>query len=89
MTRNPEMIVVAAGAVVLIVCLSGFGAVLGLLGAVGATRVLRTLLYEITPSDPVTYVVIAALLGGAAVLASWVPARRATRVHPTEALRDA
>jgi ABC-type antimicrobial peptide transport system permease subunit len=70
------------------VALAALGAVVGLVGAVAATRVLRTMLYDITPSDPVTYVAIVALLSGAAVLASWLPARRATRVHPTEALRE-
>jgi len=68
--------------------LAMWGAVLGLSGALLATRVLRSFLYDIRPSDPVTYVAIVLLLGGAAAVASWIPARRATRVQPTEALRE-
>jgi putative ABC transport system permease protein len=64
------------------------GAMLGLVGAFLLTRVLRSLLYEISPSDPTTYVVIVTLLSAAAVLASWIPARRATRVDPLVALRS-
>jgi predicted permease len=68
--------------------LATWGAAIGLAGALLATRVLRSLLFEVRPSDPVTYVTVVLLLGGAAALASWIPARRATRVEPTEALRE-
>jgi ABC-type antimicrobial peptide transport system permease subunit len=44
-------------------------------------------LFEVSPFDPATYVAIVALLGGVAVLASWLPARRAARVDPLAALR--
>jgi putative ABC transport system permease protein len=44
-------------------------------------------LFDLTPSDPVTYVAIVVVLGVTAVLASWVPARRASRVDPVIALR--
>jgi ABC-type antimicrobial peptide transport system permease subunit len=63
------------------------GAAIGLIGALLCTRVLRSLLFDLTPSDPVTYVSIVALLGATAFAASWIPARRASRVDPVEALR--
>jgi putative ABC transport system permease protein len=63
------------------------GGALGLVGALATTRVLRSLLFGIEPSDPVTLVSIVALLVGAVVVASWIPARRAAQVHPAEALR--
>jgi predicted permease len=63
------------------------GGTVGLAGALAATRVLRALLYDVAPSDPVTLVSIMALLVAAVILASWLPARRAAGVHPAEALR--
>ncbi|HEX9760415.1 MAG TPA: FtsX-like permease family protein, partial [Candidatus Acidoferrales bacterium] len=63
------------------------GAVVGVLGALGTTRFLTTLLYEVSPVDPVVYGVVAAALGGVAFAACWVPARRASRVDPMVALR--
>jgi ABC-type antimicrobial peptide transport system permease subunit len=63
------------------------GAIIGLAGALAATRVLRTFLFDLTPSDPVTYAVVVVVLGAAAILASWIPARRASRVDPVVALR--
>jgi len=63
------------------------GIAAGMLGALAVVRVMRNLLYEITPTDPVTFVAITLLLGAVAVLACWLPARRAARVHPMEALR--
>ena len=64
------------------------GVTLGILGALGATRFLSQLLFEVQPTDPLTYgvVLLAAVLIG--VLAAWTPARRATRIHPIVALRD-
>ena len=58
-----------------------------LAGALATTRVLRSLLYDVAPSDPVTLVSIVALLVVAVIVASWLPARRAASVHPAEALR--
>jgi ABC-type antimicrobial peptide transport system permease subunit len=65
------------------------GTVLGLLGALAATRVLRSMLYDVAPSDPATFAGIVVLLGLAVLVASWVPAWRAASVRPTEALREA
>jgi predicted permease len=60
----------------------------GALLAVALTRVMTTLLYGVGPLDPVTYVAVAAVLGAVALLASWLPARRAARVDPMAALRN-
>ncbi|HEX3159606.1 MAG TPA: hypothetical protein VHQ45_13885 [Gemmatimonadaceae bacterium] len=53
----------------------------------GVTRVLASVLYGVSPSDPLVFLSVAALLGGIATLASWLPARRAARVDATTALR--
>jgi len=53
----------------------------------GGTRFLESLLYGVKPTDPLTLVAVAALLMGVAFLASYIPARRAARVDPMEALR--
>jgi putative ABC transport system permease protein len=63
------------------------GVVVGLLGAIGVTWVLRSLLFGIGPIDFVTYGVLAALLTLVALIACYVPARRATKVDPLVALR--
>jgi putative ABC transport system permease protein len=68
--------------------LVGIGIAIGVAGAVLTTRVLANLLYGIEPTDPVTFVLVAALLLFVALLASWLPARRAARVHPMTALRS-
>jgi putative ABC transport system permease protein len=64
-----------------------FGAAAGLLAALGLTRLLQSLLYETQPLDPLTFAAVAAVLGGAAWVASYVPARRGTRVSPMETMR--
>ena len=61
---------------------------IGTTGAIGLTRVLATLLYDVKPTDPATFVLVAVLLAGVALLAGYLPGRRATRVDPTDALRS-
>jgi hypothetical protein len=68
--------------------LAGIGVAIGLLAAAGLTRLMSTLLYGITPLDPVTYAVVPVILVVATVLASYLPARRAASVSPVEALRS-
>jgi predicted permease len=68
--------------------LAGAGVALGTAGALGLTRVLQTLLFGVSARDPATFVAVAALLGGVAVVASWLPARRAARVDPLTAMRS-
>ncbi|MDB4878520.1 MAG: permease [Gemmatimonadetes bacterium] len=65
------------------------GVGIGLLVSLAAARLLRNLVFGITPHDPVTFGVVAAALLAIAVFASYVPARRATRIDPLEALRGA
>jgi putative ABC transport system permease protein len=63
------------------------GVVVGVVGALGATKLLSSLLYGVAPSDPMTFAAVAVLLLVVALAASWLPARRATRVDPMVALR--
>jgi putative ABC transport system permease protein len=67
--------------------LTGLGVVIGLSGAVASSQAIVTLLFGVSRLDPVTYLGVIALLLGVAVIACWVPARRATKVDPLVALR--
>jgi ABC-type antimicrobial peptide transport system permease subunit len=67
--------------------LVGVGALAGLLASLAATRLLRSLLFEVTATDAVTFAIVVLALGGAALLAAYIPARRAMRVDPAVALR--
>jgi len=68
--------------------MAGFGLTLGLGAAFAGSRIVRSLLFEVSPMDPVTLAGVALLILAAAMLASWIPARRASRVDPVEALRE-
>jgi predicted permease len=63
------------------------GSVIGLIGAFSATRLVSGMLYGVTPTDPVTFSIVALALIVVALLAAWLPARRASKVDPMVALR--
>jgi ABC-type antimicrobial peptide transport system permease subunit len=67
--------------------LAGVGAAIGLAAAAGLTRLMSSLLFRVTALDPTTYAAVSALLIIAAVLASYLPARRAMAVDPVQALQ--
>lgn len=67
--------------------LTGAGLLLGLFGAFAFTRVLESLLYGVSARDPLTYAALAVVLTTVALLATWLPARRASRVDPILAIR--
>ena len=81
-TRDVARLVLGHGARLIAV-----GVAVGLAGAYLATRLLESLLFGVSAHDPLTYAVFAALLAGVALVATWVPARRATRVDPLLAIR--
>jgi ABC-type antimicrobial peptide transport system permease subunit len=64
------------------------GIVIGVVSALALQRVIGKLLFGISPTDPLTFTMIAFLLIGVALLACWIPARRATKVDPLTALRS-
>ncbi|HYH10507.1 MAG TPA: ABC transporter permease [Thermoanaerobaculia bacterium] len=67
--------------------LVGIGLVVGVIVALTTTRLMRSLLYGVEPTDPLTLGAICLVIGSAALIASWIPARRATRVDPLVAIR--
>jgi ABC-type antimicrobial peptide transport system permease subunit len=82
----------APGQVVTVTLRQGLGAalaggVVGVLGAWGASRVLESMLYDVSPTDAATYVGAGVLLVLVSLLAAWFPARRAARIDPVRTLR--
>jgi predicted permease len=67
--------------------LATIGVVAGIAGALVLTRVMATVLYNLRATDPVTFAVVIVVLMGTALVASWLPARRALRIDPVQALR--
>ena len=67
--------------------LAAIGLALGLTGAAALMRLLSSMLFGVNPFDPVTYVAVATGLGLVALIATWLPARQATRIDPMLALR--
>jgi putative ABC transport system permease protein len=64
------------------------GVAIGLAGALGLTRFLSGLLYGVKPGDPLTFTAVSALLIAVALIASYIPAHRATKVDPLETLKQ-
>jgi ABC-type antimicrobial peptide transport system permease subunit len=81
-TRDVSRLVVGQG-----FRLAAVGVVIGALGAAALTRLMTPVIYGVSPADPLTFAVVAMTLVGVALLASYVPARRASAVNPVEALR--
>ncbi len=67
--------------------LAAAGIAIGLVTALAVTRLMGNLLYDVSAIDPATFVAVSLLIGAVALLASYLPARRATRVDPMDALR--
>jgi putative ABC transport system permease protein len=82
-TRAQVLSSVARSAVILI----GTGLVLGLGLALGAGRLLGQILYGVKPNDPLTFAIVFAIMLGVGAAATFLPARRATRIDPMQALR--
>ena len=67
--------------------IAALGVVIGIAASLAITRLISTLLFGVSATDPLTFVAVAVLLSAAALVASYIPARRATRVDPLVALR--
>jgi ABC-type antimicrobial peptide transport system permease subunit len=81
--RRVRLLVVRGG-----LLLAGSGIALGIVGALALTRVLGSLLYEVEATDPLTFVLMAAVVTGVAAIATWLPAWRAGRTDPVNVLRE-
>jgi ABC-type antimicrobial peptide transport system permease subunit len=77
-----RMVLREAGGVVVV------GLAAGLLGAFALTRLMRSLLYEVSAVDPAIYTIVAVLLAAAAIVASVIPARQAASVDPVSTIRE-
>ncbi len=64
------------------------GLVIGLASALALTGMMKSLLFQIEPNDPITFMGVSAVLGAAALMACYVPARRALRIDPLRSLRS-
>jgi len=82
--RSRDVLAMVLGQGLRLTCV-GIG--IGLAGAIALTRYIEGMLYGVTPLDPVTYVAVVALFAAATSIASYLPARRATRIDPMTALR--
>jgi ABC-type antimicrobial peptide transport system permease subunit len=80
--RTLRTLVVRQGMILVLI-----GLCLGVGGAFVLTRLIEKLLFGVSATDPLTFIVISLLLAGVALLACWIPAQRATRVDPLVALR--
>jgi ABC-type antimicrobial peptide transport system permease subunit len=67
---------------------AGAGVVIGLVGAALLSSYMTSLLFEVQPTEPMVYALVSAVLVAVAALASFLPAQRAARIDPLEALRD-
>jgi putative ABC transport system permease protein len=81
-SRDVLMMVVKQGSILILL-----GLVIGLAGAYALTRLIESLLFGVTPKDPFTFAAVAVLLAVVALMACYIPAWRATKVDPLEALR--
>lgn len=81
--RNVRQLIVGQGMIVAVV-----GAAVGITGALALTRLMDTIIYGVRPTDPITFIVVTTFLLLVAGAASWLPARRATRIDPLAALRS-
>jgi ABC-type antimicrobial peptide transport system permease subunit len=83
--RSSEVLSMVVGNVMITIAA---GLIIGLGGALLVTRVTRTLLFEVSPFDPIAFAIAAVAMAAIGVLAAAIPARRATHVDPTTALRS-
>jgi putative ABC transport system permease protein len=64
------------------------GLALGLAAALAGTRLLESMLFQVQPNDPLVYLAVSVLLGFVTIVASYLPARRASRIDPLTAIRQ-
>jgi putative ABC transport system permease protein len=81
-TRQVSAMILRQGAIT-----GAIGVLVGVFGALGLTRWLQSQLFEVSPTDPITFLIVALLLLFVSLLACWIPGQRASRVDPMEALR--